>query len=168
MNRYLYCAVTLGLVSIVMSLRAADQPHAGAGSRNKAVWTNNDLEKLHSLGLVSIVGRPDGEEPKAVPAAGPYLKTDDQDWYAVQAAQLNDKLERRKAKLCEYEQAIDDARSLRKTTGGVNLDAGDFAITPEVGIEILEQHLDEVQMEINALEDLARRHDIPPGALRGQ
>jgi hypothetical protein len=168
MNRSLSCAIALGLVSIVIPLRAANRPHAGAGSQNKVVWTNNDLEKLHSLGLISIVGRTDGEEPKAVPAAGPYVNTEDQEWYAVQAAQLNDKLERRKAELCEYEQAIDDARSLRKTTGGVNLDEGDFAITPEVGVEILEQYVDEVQMEINALEDLARRHDIPPGALRGQ
>jgi hypothetical protein len=28
--------------------------------------------------------------------------------------------------------------------------------------------VNEVQTEINALEDLARRHDIPPGTLRGQ
>ena len=59
-------------------------------------------------------------------------------------------------------------RDLRKTTGGVNLDEGDLAVTPEVGIEILERHVNEVQLEINELEDLARRHDIPPGTLRGQ
>ena len=70
--------------------------------------------------------------------------------------------------LQENWQAIDDVRSLRKTTGGVNLDEGDLAITPEVGIEILERHVDEVQTEINELEDLAHRHDIPPGTLRGQ
>jgi hypothetical protein len=168
MTRYLHFAVTLGLVLIVIPLRAANRPHAAADSQNKMVWTNSDLEKLHSLGLISIVGRTDGEELKAAPAAGQYVKTEDQGWYAAQAAQLNDELERRKTKLCEYEQAIDDARSLRNTTGGVSLDEGDFATTPEVGFEILERHVDQVQMEISALEDLARRHDIPPGVLRGQ
>jgi len=59
-------------------------------------------------------------------------------------------------------------RNLRNTTGGINLDEGDIAITPEVGIEILERHVNEVQTELNALEDLARRHDIPPGTLRGE
>jgi hypothetical protein len=71
-------------------------------------------------------------------------------------------------KLVGYRQAIDDVRSLRKATGGINLDEGDIAITPEVGTEILERHVNEVQTEINALEDLARRHDIPPGTLRGR
>ena len=57
---------------------------------------------------------------------------------------------------------------LRTTTGGITLDEGDIAITPEVGIEILERHVNEVQSEINELEDLAHRHDIPPGVLRGK
>ena len=96
------------------------------------------------------------------------MRTEDPEWYAVQAAELSEELERRQTQLREYRQAIDDARSLRKTTGGINLDEGDIAITPEAGIEILERHVNEVQTEINELEDLARRHDIPPGTLRGQ
>ena len=55
MIRYLY-AVTLGLVSISIPLRAANQPHAGTDIKNAVVWTNDDLERLHSLGLISIVG----------------------------------------------------------------------------------------------------------------
>jgi len=45
------------------------------------------------------------------------------------------------------------------------------AISPlllKSALEILERHVNEVQTELNALEDLARRHDIPPGTLRGQ
>ena len=71
-------------------------------------------------------------------------------------------------KLVGYRQAIDDVRDLREPTGSIALDEGDLAITPEVGIEILERHVSEVQSEINELEDLAQRHDIPPGVLRGQ
>jgi hypothetical protein len=168
MTRYFCCAVTLGLVSVVMPLRAANRPRAETDNQNAMVWTNDDLEKLHSLGLISIVGRIDEERPTSAPAPGPYVRTEDPEWYAVQAAYLRDELERRETQLYEYRQALDDARSLRKTTDGMNLDEGDFATTPEAGIEILQRHVSEVQTEISALEDLARRHDIPPGALRGQ
>jgi hypothetical protein len=168
MTRFLYYAVSLGLVAAAMPLRAANRPHAETGSQNTMAWTNDDLEKLHSLGLISVVGRIDEEKPTSAPAPEPNVRTQDPEWYALQAVKLRDELERRQTQLSEYRQAIDDARSLRKTTGGINLDEGDIAITPEVGIEILERHVNEVQKEINDLEDLARRHDIPPGTLRGQ
>jgi hypothetical protein len=168
MTRYSYYAITLGIVAIAVPLRAADRPRAERGNQNTVVWTNEDLEKLHSLGLISIVGRIDEQRPMPEPASGTHLKTEDPEWYAVQAAKLRDELERRQTQLREYQQAIDDARSLRKSAGGVNLDEGDIAISPEEGIEILERRVNEVQSDLDALEDLARRHDILPGTLRGQ
>jgi len=132
------------------------------------VWTNDDLEKLHSLGLISIVGRIDEERPTSASAPAPYVGTQDPEWYAEQAAKLRDELERRRAQLREYRQALEGAQSLRETTGGINLDEGDVGITPEAGIEILQQRLNEAQTELDALEDLARRHGIPPGTLRGE
>jgi hypothetical protein len=168
MTRYLYYVAGLLLIAVAMPLRAANRPHAGADSQNAVVWTNDDLEKLHRLGFISIVGSIEEEKPASTPAPRPYMKTQDPEWYALQSAKLHDELERRQTQLSEYRQAIDDVRNLRKTTGGINLDEGDLAITPEVGIEILERHVEEVQTEINKLEDLAHRHGIPPGALRGQ
>ena len=168
MTSHLYVSLTLALVSVAMPLRAANRPHAETDSQNTMVWTNDDLEKLHNLGLISIVGRIDEERPMSAPAPGPYVRTQDTEWYAAQAAKLRDELERRQTQLREYRQALDDVRNQGKTTGGINLDEGDIAITPEVGVEILEGHVNEVQTELNALEDLARRHDIPPGTLRGQ
>src|SRR5260370_21786110 len=168
MTRFLYYAVSLGLVAAAMPLRAANRPHAETGSQNTMIWTNDDLEKLHSLGLISVVGRIDEEKPTSAPAPGPYARTDDPEWYAVQAAKLRDELERRQTQLSEYRQGIDDARSLKKTTGGINLDEGDLAIIPEVGVEIRARPVGERQEAINDLEDLARRHNIPPGTLRGQ
>ena len=53
-------------------------------------------------------------------------------------------------------------------TGGTNLDGGDVGITPEAGIEILEQRVMQERARVDDLEDLARRNDIEPGALRGQ
>jgi hypothetical protein len=167
MIRYLY-AVTLGLVSISIPLRAANQPHAGTDIKNAVVWTNDDLERLHSLGLISIVGEIDEEMPKSPTPRFEYVKTQDPEWYAEEAVRLRDELERRQAQLGRYSQALEEARSLETMTGGVNLNGGDIGITPEAGIEILQQRLSETQRELDALEDLARRHDIPPATLRGQ
>ena len=170
MNRYLpfSLAISMTLSTLAIPLRAANKPRAGTDSRNLVVWTNDDLEKLHSLGLISIVGRMDEEQLASASAPAPYVETQDPEWYAEQAAQLRDELERRRAQLHEYQKALEDARSLRETTGGINVDEGDIGITPEAGIEFLQQRLNEAQMGLDALEDLARRNDISPGTLRGQ
>jgi hypothetical protein len=170
MNRYLTfsLAISMTLSTLASPLRAANKPRAGTDSPDKMVWTNDDLEKLHSLGLISIVGRIDEERPTPASAPGPYVRTQDPEWYAEEAAKLRDELERRRAQLREYRQALEGARSLRKATGGINIDEGDIGITPEAGIEILQQRMNEAQTELDALEDLARRHGIPPGTLRSE
>jgi len=168
MTHHAYAAVTLALISVAIPSRAANRPHAGTDSPDKMVWTNDDLEKLHSLGLISIVGRIDEERPTRASASGPYVRTQDPEWYAEEAAKLRGELERRRAQLREYGQALEDARSLRETTGGINLDEGDVGITPQAGIEILQQRVRTRESELGALEDLARHNGIAPGTLRGQ
>ncbi len=171
MNRYLTfsLAISMTLSTLAIPLRAANKPRAGTDSRNTVVWTNDDLEKLRDVpGLISIVGQIDEETQVPESAPAPYVETQDPEWYAEQAANLRDELERRQAQLHEYLQAIEDARSLRNTTGGINLAEGDIAITLEDGIELLQQRVNEAQMGLDDLEDLARRNDIPPGTLRGQ
>src|SRR5712664_1079176 len=166
MTRHLYAALTLGLISVSIPLRAANRPHAGTDRQNPVAWTNDDVETLRGLSLISIVGRMNEETSTSASLPEPYVKTQDPEWYAEQAAQLRDELERRRAQLHEYQKALEDARSLRETTGGINVDEGDIGITPEAGIEFLQQRANETQTELDALEDLARRNDIPPGTLR--
>jgi hypothetical protein len=170
MNRYLTfsLAVAMTLNTLAIPLRAANEPRAGTDSRNPVVWTNDDLEKLHSQSLISIVGRMDEEQLTSASAPAPYVETRGPEWYAEQAAQLRDELERRRAQLHEYEKALEDARILRATTGGINVSEGDIGITPGAGIEFLQQRVNEAQAEFDALRDLARRNDISPGTLRGQ
>ena len=191
MNRYLTfsLAISMTLGTLALPLRAANQPRAGKPESAKVVWTNEDLERLRGLGLISVVGQ-DPEEAQADdaqaedPAPSPYVETQDPryigtqdpqyvetqdpEWYAEQASQLRAELERREARLQSYLQAIEDARALKPVTGGVNLARGDIAITLEDGIEILQWRVYETQSDLDDLEDLARRNDIPPGVLRGQ
>ena len=168
MNRHWYAVMILGLFSIAIGSPAASGQPERMESQHTVVWTNDELEKLHDLGLISIVGTRNEEAPESVSLRQPYVKTDDPGWYAAEAAKLRDQLEHRQAELRGYQQALEDAESLRNTTGGINLDEGDIAITPEAGIEILRQRVKETQTAFDALYDLARRNGIPPGALRGQ
>jgi hypothetical protein len=167
MCRQLYVSLSMAVLLVAIPLRAANRPQAGAEGQN-SVWTNDDLEKLHAPGLISIVGRGNDETSKSASLPQPRVKTQDAAWYAEQASKLRDELERRRAQLSEYREAIEDARNLREMTGGINLDAGDIGITPQASIEILHHRIREEQARLEALEDLARRHDIPPGTLRAQ
>jgi hypothetical protein len=167
MTRRMCISVGLTVLSAAIPLRAANRPHAGTDTQNPTVWTNIGVENLRNRDLISIVGRSDEEGRTSASAPTPYVSTDDPEWYAEQAAKLRDALEHRRAQLREYRQALEDARNLRDTTGGVNLDEGDAGITPEAGIEILEQRVNEAQTELDSLEELARHHGIPPGTLRG-
>ena len=149
MIRYLY-PVTLAFVSVAIPLRAANKPHAGTDSQNAVVWTNDE------------------ETRKSASLPQSYVNTQDPAWYVAQAARLRDELERRRAQLYRYSQAIEDTRTLETMTGGINLNDGNVGITPEAGVEILQQRVSETQTYLDALEDLARHNDMPPGTLRAQ
>src|SRR5882762_7630467 len=171
MNRSLTfsLAMSMTLSTLAIPVLAANNPRAGKTKQATVLWTNEELEKLRLLGLVSIVGQPSTAE-NAIAAAlpPPYRSTQDPEWYDEQAVKLRAQLESNEAELQRYRQVIEDAKSLKTTTGGINLEEGDIGITPEAGIEVLQQRLSETQSELDVLEDLARRNDIPPGALRGQ
>jgi hypothetical protein len=170
MNRYLSfsLAVSMTLATLAIPLRAANKPRAGKPEVAPVVWTNEDLEKLRGLGLISVVGQVPEETAVGAAAPEPYVRTQDPVWYAAQAANLRTELASREAELQQYRQAIEDAWNLKTTPGGINLDEGDIGITPEASIEILERRVEEAHADFDALEDLARRNDIPPGILRGQ
>jgi len=171
MNRCLTLsvAVSMTLSTLAIPLRAANNPRAEKTQQAVVLWTNDELEKLRPLGLISTVGQPTTAEDATAAALPPaYMSVQDPEWYAEQAAKLREQLESIESELQRYRQAIEDAKSLKTTTHGINLEQGDIGITPEAGLEILQQRLSETQSELDALEDLARRNDIPPGALRAK
>jgi hypothetical protein len=170
MNRSLtsLLAFFITMSTLAIPLRAAKKSRAVTDSRNAMLWTNDNLGSLHLPGLICILGRTHEETPKSAWAPAPDAETRNAAWYAAQAAKLRDELERRKAQLAGYRQAIEDARNLNPRAGGINLEEGDIAITPEAGIAILQERVKETESELDALQDLARRNDIPPGTLRGQ
>jgi len=164
-----YFSISLVLVASIAAgtLRAATTPHVGPASVT-ATWTNEDLKRLSRIsGLVSIVGEDTNESLQRVGSPAPLRETEDPAWYATQAAQLNARLDAAQADLRNFTHALEDARELKATTGGINLAEGDIGITPEATIKILRNRVRETQSELDALEELARRNGMPPGIVRG-
>jgi len=171
MNRYLAfsLAISMTLGTLAIPLRAANKPRAGGTVGATVVWRNEDLERLRTKGPISVVGQ--GTEQATTDAEAPswyVVETQDPDWYAEQASKLRAELESREVRLQHYCQALEDAKDLKTVTGGINHDGGDIGITPDAGIEILQQRVHDTESDLDALEDLARRNGIPPGTLRGQ
>ena len=86
MIRQFYVCFCLALLTAATPLRAANRPHAGTASQKIKVWTNDDLEKLHDLGLISIVGQADKDSLVSKPAPKDNEITQDPKWYGEQAA----------------------------------------------------------------------------------
>jgi hypothetical protein len=158
----------IAIILMAIPLNAANGPHAATDSQNAKVWTNDDLERIRSLGQLSVVGQLDNEGSTqfALPRAYTYFQ--DPEWYSAQAARLQGELDRHRAELQSYEQALEDARSLREMTEGINLEEGDAGLTPESAIETLRERTNHTQTQLDELQDLARRNGIEPGVLRGQ
>jgi len=170
MNRYLTfsLAISITLSTPAISLRAANKPRAGKPEGATVLWTNNGLERLRAKGLISVVGQVAEQATTEASAPSPYVETQDPEWYAEQASRLRAELESREAKLQHYRQTLEDVRDLKTVTGGINLEGGDIGITPDAGIEILRQRVQDTEGDLDALEDLARRNGIQPGTLRGR
>jgi hypothetical protein len=168
-------AAVLALLSACFS-QAAEKPRPAPANQNqpKKVWTNDDTDRLHSQGLISIVG-PEVSETVSQTSAQPEEATfpvyesrlDDPTWYADQAADLQAELDRRQTALREQQKAIAQAIAQRVTDPGVALDKGSPGMTPAEGLASLQAQVEEIQNYLDELNDLARQHDIPPGALRG-
>ncbi len=171
MNRYLAfsLAISMTLGTLAIPLRAANKPRAGGTVGATVVWRNEDLERLRTKGPISVVGQVTEQATTDAEAPSSYVvETQDPDWYAEQASKLRAELESREVRLQHYCQALEDAKDLKTVTGGINHDGGDIGITPDAGIEILQQRVHDTESDLDALEDLARRNGIPPGTLRGQ
>jgi hypothetical protein len=80
MTHYLYAA-PLEFISVAIPSRVASRPLARPESRN-TVRTNVVIEKLHSLGLISIVDRID--EESSTTASRPLVRSRDLASHAAQ------------------------------------------------------------------------------------
>jgi hypothetical protein len=176
MRKYPFPLAAVFALLIACSSQAAEKPRPAQANQKqpKKVWTNDDTDRLHSQGLISIVGLEVSEtvsqtsaQPEEATFPAYESRLDDPTWYADQAADLQAELDRRQAALREQQKAIAQAIDQRVTDPGVALDKGSPGMTPAEGLANLQAQVEEIQIYLDELSDLARQHDIPPGVLRG-
>ena len=177
MRKYLFALAAVFVASFAISSRAAEKPRLAQGnsSQPKKVWTNDDMPALRARGLISVVGQeppaPSPEQAEVAPEEPSFpvyeSRLDDPDWYAEQAYDLQGELDDAIAALQQEQDALALATNERITQPGVALDQPSLGVTPDAALALLQARVDEVQSQLDELSDLARRHDIEPGVLRG-
>ncbi len=153
--------------------RAAKKPRPAQTNTQqpKKVWTNDDMDQLRARALISIVGQ---EAPaQAAPAVSAEIafpvyesRLDDPTWYAEKAAELQSELGNATAALQQEQNSLAEAKG-GVTAPGVALDKPSVGVTPDAALALFQAQVDDAQMRLDALSDLARQHNIPPGVLRG-
>lgn len=175
-NHSLALSVALILAAAGAS-RAAEKPRPAQATQKqpKKIWTNDDMDQLRARGLISVVGQE--ATAQAAPAAQVTVspetafrvfesRLDDPVWYAQQADQLQTALDSAMAALQQEQDALATAKD-RATAPGVALDQPSVGVTPDAALALLHAQVDDAQMRLDALSDLARQHGIEPGVLRG-
>ena len=82
--------VCICLALIPEATRAANKPHVAADAQTVKIWTNDDLDRLHHLGLISIVGPIRLAQSASEFVPQPNETTRDPAWYADEASGLRD------------------------------------------------------------------------------
>jgi hypothetical protein len=181
MRNYPFPLAAVLVLAAACASQAAEKPRPAQASQDhpqnpaKKIWTNDDMDQLRARGLISVVGQAPSQAapseqatPPASEASFPVYESrlDDPEWYAQAAAALQAELDQRQADLQQEQEALVLAKD-RITQPGLNLDAPSVGVTPAAALEILQARVEEIQSRLDELADLARRHDIPPGDLRG-
>lgn len=133
--------------------------------KTKKVWTNDNLQDLSGKSGVSVVGGASStdDKPKAETKPADYAQGKDPDWYRNQIASRRAEIDRLDQEITKTREFINGGHTAE---GRLKVNVFSVPMNPADHIAQLEKRKATVQNEIDALEDQARRNDIPPGALR--
>jgi hypothetical protein len=144
--------------------QSADKP------KKKKVWTNDEIATVGGPGSISVVGNT--KDAKSSRSAAPEM-TGDQGTNSPrqrQIAQYRERLHQLNNQLEATDRQISDLRNFKATntsaSGGINMNHR-YSMTPiEEQVKNLEEKKKQLQAQIGAVEDQARKEGVEPGLLR--
>lgn len=137
----------------------------------RKIWTNDDIPLLRQFAPISIIGESSSSQAEVAKRAGieataanqPYIRELDPQWYAEQRQTLQ-------AQIDADEQQIRETQAIRQTGDGITdaipLDKEAPGLSPEATVEILQNHVAQLEGQIGDLQDLARQNGIDPAVVR--
>src|ERR1700693_836910 len=138
-----------------------------AKTKPRKVWTNDEISNVGGDGAISVVGKSEGSNPSAnnlqKTAPGPGARDKQSAAYRDRLHQLNNELEATDKRILQLRDFKADNTS---ASGGINMNHGYSITTVEDQVKQLEEKKKQIQAQIDAVEDQARKNGFEPGQLR--
>jgi hypothetical protein len=138
-------------------------------TKPRKVWTNDEISNVGGDRAISVVGKADGGDsnpPSDIfqkTAPGPGARDKQAAAYRERLHQLNNEMEATDKKISQLRNFKADNTS---ASGGINMNHG-YSMTPvEDQVKQLEEKKKQIQAQIDAVEDQARKNGFEPGQLR--
>jgi hypothetical protein len=140
---------------------AADQPT----KKPKKVWTNDEISSAGGPGAISVVGSSNTEKNRG--SAKPSATGSQHD---RQSASYRDRLRQLNDQLAATDKQISDLRNFKaenaSASGGINMSHRYTTTSVEDQVKTLEDKRNQLQAQVEAVEDEARKNGVEPGQLR--
>jgi hypothetical protein len=139
-----------------------------AKTKPRKVWTNDEISNVGGDRAISVVGKAGGDSnpPSGIfqkTAPGPGARDKQAATYRERLHQLNNEMEATDKKISQLRNFKADNTS---ASGGINMNHG-YSMTPvEDQVKQLEEKKKQIQAQIDAVEDQARKNGFEPGQLR--
>jgi hypothetical protein len=139
-----------------------------AKTKPRKVWTNDEISNVGGDRAISVVGKAGGDSnpPSDIfqkTAPGPGARDKQAATYRERLHQLNNEMEATDKKISQLRNFKADNTS---ASGGINMNHG-YSMTPvEDQVKQLEEKKKQIQAQIDAVEDQARKNGFEPGQLR--
>jgi hypothetical protein len=138
-----------------------------AKTKPRKVWTNDEISNVGGDGAISVVGKTGDLNPSSnnfqKSASGSGARDKQAAAYRDRLHQLNNELEATDKKISQLRNFKADNTS---PSGGINMNHG-YSMTPvEDQVKQLEEKKKQIQAQIDAVDDQARKNGFEPGQLR--
>lgn len=152
--------------TVQSSGNAADTTTEKAKPKPKKVWTNDEISNVGGDGAISVVGKAGGGPSSnnfQKAASGSAARDKQAAAYRDRLHQLNNELEATDKKISQLQNFKADNSS---PSGGIDMNHR-YSRTPvEDQVKELEEKKKQIQVQIDAVEDQARKNGFEPGQLR--
>jgi hypothetical protein len=155
--------------AVQSSGNAAETTTDKAKTKPKKVWTNDEVSNVGGDGAISVVGKASAGDSNSASnsvqksATGSSAREKQAATYRDRIHQLNNQLETIDKKIAELRNFKADNSS---PSGGIDMHHGYYMTPMEDQVKALEEKKKQIQAQIDAVEDQARKNGFEPGLLR--